>query len=143
MHLDGQYDYNIVPIAPPGTIIIVYDTPSHRRNCAPHGQDGWYIGPALEHYRCYILYITKTHSDRIVETVELFPTEVTLSFVSTTYLATEAVKKLTHALLHPKSAGPFTQVGIEQTLALKCMVAIFRGALPKHRQTPLHQSANQ
>jgi hypothetical protein len=39
---------------------------------AQHGQDGWYIGPALEHYRCYTVYITKTRGDRIVETVEFF-----------------------------------------------------------------------
>jgi hypothetical protein len=34
-HLFGQYDFNRAPMAPPGTRII-----------APHGQVGWYIGPA-------------------------------------------------------------------------------------------------
>jgi hypothetical protein len=34
-HIFGQYDFNRAPMAPPGT---------------PHGQDRWYIGPALEHY---------------------------------------------------------------------------------------------
>jgi hypothetical protein len=49
-HLDGQYEYNRAPMAPPGTIIVVHETPNRRRTWAPHGQDGWYIGPALEHY---------------------------------------------------------------------------------------------
>jgi hypothetical protein len=48
-HIDGKYDYNRVPMAPPVTRIISHETPNHRRTWAPHGKDGWYIGPALEH----------------------------------------------------------------------------------------------
>jgi hypothetical protein len=50
-HIFGQYDFNRSPST--GTRIIAHDTPGRRRTWAPHGQDGWYIGPALEHYRCY------------------------------------------------------------------------------------------
>jgi hypothetical protein len=72
-HLDGQYEYNRAPMAPPGTRIIAHEMPNRRRTWAPHGQDGWYIGPALEHYRCYTVYINKTRSERVVETVDFFP----------------------------------------------------------------------
>jgi hypothetical protein len=65
-HIFGQYDFNTAPMAPPGTRIIAHETPGRRRTWAPHGQDGWYIGPALENYRCYTVYITKTRSNRIV-----------------------------------------------------------------------------
>jgi hypothetical protein len=71
-HIFGQYDFNRAPLAPPGTRIIAHETPGRRRTWAPHGQDVWYIGPALEHYRCYTVYITKTRSIRVVETVEFF-----------------------------------------------------------------------
>jgi hypothetical protein len=48
-------------------------TPPNRRSTwAPHGLDGWYLGPALEHYRCYAVYITKMRGNRIVEIVEVF-----------------------------------------------------------------------
>jgi hypothetical protein len=60
-HIDGQYDFNRAPMAPPGT-----------RTWAPHGQDGWYIGPALEQYRCYTVYINKNRGERVVETVDFF-----------------------------------------------------------------------
>jgi hypothetical protein len=73
-HIDGQYDYNRAPLAPPGTGIMAYETPNRRRTWTPHGQDGWYIGPALKHFRCYRVYITKTRSERVVETVEFLPT---------------------------------------------------------------------
>jgi hypothetical protein len=56
--IDGQYDYNRAPMAPPGTRIIAHETPNHRRKWAPHGKDGWYIGPNLEHYRCYPVYLS-------------------------------------------------------------------------------------
>jgi hypothetical protein len=72
-HIYLQYDFNRAPMAPPGTRIIAHETPNRRRTWAPHGQDGWYIGPALEHYRCYTVYITKTRRERIVETVDFFP----------------------------------------------------------------------
>jgi hypothetical protein len=72
-HTDGQYDYNISPMAPPGTRIIAHYTPSRRRTWAPHDQDGWYIGPALEHYRCFTVYINKTKGEKSFETVDFFP----------------------------------------------------------------------
>jgi hypothetical protein len=49
-HLYRQYDYNRAPMAPPGTRIIADETPNLRYTWAPHGQDGWYVVQALEHY---------------------------------------------------------------------------------------------
>jgi hypothetical protein len=115
-------------MAPPGTRIIAHETPNRRRTWAPHGKDGWYIGPALEHYRCYTVYITKTRGERVVETVDFFPEKITLPFPSAQDLATKAAAELTHALLHPQPAGPFFKVGDEQMIALKRLADIFKGA---------------
>jgi hypothetical protein len=124
-HFDGQYEYNRAPMAPPGTIIIAHETPTHRRTWALHGQCGWYIGPALEHYRCYTVYINKTRSERVVEKVDFFTTEVQLTLQSTRDLATEAAKQLTYELINPQQAGPFAQVGDDQLIALKKLATIF------------------
>jgi hypothetical protein len=72
-HIDGQYDYSRAEMAPPGTRIIAHETPNHRRTWAPHGQDGRYVGSTVEHYRGYTAYITKTISERVVETVDYPP----------------------------------------------------------------------
>jgi hypothetical protein len=61
----GQYYFKRAPMAPPGTRIIAHETPNIRRTWDPHGQDGWYIGPALEHYRWYTIYITKSRAERV------------------------------------------------------------------------------
>jgi hypothetical protein len=71
-HIFGQYDFNRAPMAPPGTRIIAHETPNRSNTWAPHGLDGWYLGPALEHYICYTVHITKMRGDRIVETVDFF-----------------------------------------------------------------------
>jgi hypothetical protein len=127
-HIFGQYDINRAPMAPPRTRIIAHETPNRRRTWDPHGQDGWYLGPALEHYRCYTIYITKTQGDRIVETVDFFPEKITLPVPSPQDLATQAAADLTRALFHPQPAGPLCQVGDAQTIALKRLAAIFEGA---------------
>jgi hypothetical protein len=120
-------------MATPGTRIIAHETSNHRRTRGPHGQDGWYIGPALEHYRCCTVYISKTRSERVLETAAFPPTEVPLPFPSSKELVAQAAKKLTHALLNPKPAGPFCQVGDEQMLALQQLAAIFVGAPPARK----------
>jgi hypothetical protein len=136
-HIFGQYGFNRAPMAPPGTRIIAHETPGRRRTWAPHGQDGWYIGPALEHYRCYTVYITKTRSNRIVETVDFFPQQFILSFPSSDDLATQAAADLTHALLHPPPAGPLYQVGDQQAITLKRLASIFASAKPWNKNNPL------
>jgi hypothetical protein len=136
-HIFGQYDFNKAPLAPPGTRIIARETPGRRITWAPHGKDGWYIGPALEHYRCYTVYITKTRSSRVVETVEFFPHEFKLPFPSSSERATQAAADITHALLHPQPAGPFCQVGDEQAIALKRLADIFGSAKLKREKKKL------
>jgi hypothetical protein len=127
-HIFGQYDFNRAPMAPPGTRIIAHETPNKRRIWEPNVQDGWYIGPALEHYRCYTVYITRTRGNIIVETVVFPPEKFTLPFPSSQDLTTQATSDLTHALLHPQPAGPFYQVGNEQRIVLKRLASIFEGA---------------
>jgi hypothetical protein len=81
-------------MAPPGTRIIAHETPNRRSTWAPHGQGGWYLGPALQHYRCYTVYITKTRGNRIVETVDFLPEKITLPFPTPQDLATQAKRIL-------------------------------------------------
>jgi hypothetical protein len=58
--IGGAFDYNATPLAPPGTKIVIHEKPSVQGSWAPHGLDGWYIGPALEHYQCYRVNVKKT-----------------------------------------------------------------------------------
>jgi hypothetical protein len=58
-----KFDYNATPMAPPGCKVLVHEKPSQRASWAPHGVTGWYLGPAIEHYRCYRCYVAKPNQN--------------------------------------------------------------------------------
>lgn len=58
--LNGLFDYNATPLAPPGTRVIIHEKPDQRGSWAPHGQNGGYVGPAMEHYRAHRIYCSAT-----------------------------------------------------------------------------------
>jgi hypothetical protein len=76
--LNGHFDFNRTPLAPPGTRIIAHEKPDQRASWDPHGVDGYYLGLALDHYFCYQVHITKTKGTRIVDTVEFFPSKISM-----------------------------------------------------------------
>ena len=58
--LNGEFDYNQTPMAPPGTKVLIHDTPQQRRTWDFHVKEGWYIVTAQIHYRCYRILIPET-----------------------------------------------------------------------------------
>ena len=46
-----QYNFLAHPIAPPGIKIQVHEKPEQRASWGVHSVDGFYLGPALDHYR--------------------------------------------------------------------------------------------
>ena len=95
--LDGTFDFNRTPLAPPGTRAIVHEKPTQRCTWALHGIDGWYIGPALDHYQCYRVWIPSTHAERIADTIQFFQ----LFFAPPLYLTVTPLSKLHTNLLTP------------------------------------------
>ena len=68
----GQFDFNATPMAPLGTKIIVHEKTAQRAKWSKHGVAGGYIVPALEHYRCYKVFVTETRSEIIVDVMVFF-----------------------------------------------------------------------
>ena len=123
--LNGAFDFNKTPLAPPGTRVIIHEQTGVRRTWSVHGTDGWYLGPAPEHYRCYTVYCSKTGNERIIDTVEFFPADIRMPRMSSAGNATIAAKELTNALLNPAPAAPFATIGNDQLVALKQLALIF------------------
>ena len=61
--LEGTFDYNRTHLAPPGTKVIVHNKPNRSRTWVQHGVQGYYIGPKIEHYRCYKVFISNTRAE--------------------------------------------------------------------------------
>jgi hypothetical protein len=57
--LHGAFDFNRTPIAPPGIKVMIHEKPPVRGTWQPHAVPGWYLGPAMLHYRCYRVWPAK------------------------------------------------------------------------------------
>ena len=129
--LHGIHDFNATPLAPPGTKCIAHEKSSQRGTWAPHGQQGWYVGAAPEHYRCYKIYIPKTQSTRICDTVEFFPTHCQMPHVSAHDAVLYAANDLITALTKPQLTKSGISFGDDQIGALRKLATIFQCATKK------------
>ena len=68
-HVIGKFDCERNPIAPMGTKVIVLDDPDNRSTWSPHGTRGYYIGPAMNHYRGYRILMEDTRRIRVSDSV--------------------------------------------------------------------------
>jgi hypothetical protein len=48
--LNGHFDFNRTPLAPPGTRVIAHEKPDQWVTWDPHGVDGYYVGTSLDNY---------------------------------------------------------------------------------------------
>jgi len=125
--LNGPYNWDRYPLAPPGCKAIIYEAPAMRGSWASRGTDAWYLGPSADHYRCNIYYVPETRAYRISGSAELFPQhcqvpnlsnnahlkalteelEMTTSKVAQTHKGRALIKALGKAIktiLHPTAA---------------------------------------
>jgi len=123
--IHGAFDFNTTPIGPPGTKVLVHNKPNVRGTWSPHGEEGWYIGPAMDHYRNFKVYIPSTRSIRISDTLAWFPAHVTMPTASSTDLAMAAAYDLTQALLNPAPASALSPLSDSQRNALIQLSTIF------------------
>jgi hypothetical protein len=71
--LNSPYDWNRYPLAPLGCKAVVYEDSDTRGLWASRGVDAFYLGPAMDHYRCDHYYIPDTQAYRISGSSKLFP----------------------------------------------------------------------
>ena len=117
-------------MAPPGTRVVVHEKPENRGTWAPHGVDAWYIGPAMEHYRCYTTYVWSTQAERVSDTVEWFPHEVKMPTASTLELLLAATKDILKCLEQPTHNSPLHPLTDSEQESLKTLTNIFQNNLP-------------
>jgi hypothetical protein len=87
----------------------------------------------MHRYRCQNVYISTTASERIVDTLELFPRTYQLPQLSSTYRLLMTAKDMTDDLQNPHPEVPFSSVRDATIAALTDLEAIFKLKL---RQAP-------
>jgi hypothetical protein len=128
--LNGLFDYNDTPLAPPGTRVIIHEKPDKRGSWAPHGQNGWYVGQAMEHYRAHRIYCSENGYERICDTVEFPPQHCKCPGMSSADAEAIAAADLAHALQQPAPTTPFKQPGTDRMHAIRKLAAIFEEMAP-------------
>ena len=71
--LHGIFDFNRTPLVPPGIRVLVHVKPADRTTWSPHAANGWYVGPALDSYRCYTVWMWDTRATRVCDTLTWLP----------------------------------------------------------------------
>ena len=136
--LNGHFDFNRTPMAPPGIRVLAHVKPAQRTTWSPHAEDGWYIGPAMDSYRCYNIWIWDSRATRICDTVSWFPTKITMPLASSTDLIMAGIKDIHHALLHPSPGSPLAPLTDSHTAALRQLTEVLTSiAAPTPVSTPL------
>ena len=111
-YIYGNFNFAATPLAPPGTKVIVHVDPTIRGTWELNGDQGWYVGPALDHYRCITCYFPRTRTTRICETVTFIPHEVPFPEVNLTDQLTQAAEDIVSILTQPPSpTTPSLQAG--------------------------------
>ncbi|GFH50519.1 hypothetical protein CTEN210_06995 [Chaetoceros tenuissimus] len=95
----GVFDYQKTPLAPPGMKVLAHVLPKERQSFAPHVIKGFSVGPAMNHYRCFRIFIPDTGGTRISDTLRWFPhNDIRMPIASEDVLLRSAVQLLRKAI---------------------------------------------
>ena len=129
-HIFGEFDFNRTPLDPTGTRVVIHNSPNDRISWVPHGKDGWYIGPSMEHYRFHKSCIPKTRAERISDTVEFFPKKFKMPHISSMGATYHSAQDLIYALHNPEPAIPLVKLVDGHKGSFRALLEIFRKANP-------------
>ena len=108
-YIFGRYDYKATPIAPPGSKLILHNKPSQLGSWDPHGTIGYYVGPAMKHYRYFRCYVPTTKAERISDTITFIKHKVPMPNISRAELIYRALDKIAKIASSPPNNLPFVK----------------------------------
>ena len=130
-YLFGNFDFNKTPMVPCGTKVVAHIKPDKNTSWGFKGEEGWYIGPATEHYRCLKCYFPATRSVRVVDTVQLFEHNVTIPSTSTEDHLLQSVEDILTLLQKKSTDLPFLQFGSDTRNAIESIAKLLQRAVPR------------
>jgi hypothetical protein len=81
-YFNGLFDFNKTPLAPVGCRVLIHARPATRQSWDYRAKQGFYVGPALDHYRCYKLIKSEMKQKVISNTGEFRHTYLQIPAVS-------------------------------------------------------------
>ena len=102
-----------MPLAPMGCAVQLFQNSEKRTSWGANAIDGWYLQTSPEHYRCHVIYVKQTKSERVSDTVFFKTKYITQPTLTPADVITKALNDLTQAL-----KGKTNQQGLDQIEAL-------------------------
>ena len=115
-YFNGPFDDAVTPLVPLGSIVMIHNTFNTRKAWDQIGREGFYIGPALQHYRCVTVFDSKTKHVSISDTVVFLYTYLQKSTLTPEYLIVHDVHLLTCLIQDVKSNNTASQLASIQDL---------------------------
>jgi hypothetical protein len=106
----GSFDYNRMPLAPMGCAVQFHIKPDRRKTWGEHSMDGWYLRTSPEHYRCHVVFVKKTQSKRVTDTVFFKHKYITQPEVKPADVIVKAYRDLRAALQGIKNTADSKQM---------------------------------
>ena len=125
--IHGWFDFNRTPFPP-------HARPTQRQTWAPHTFDAWYIGPAMEHYRCYTVWAIQTRQTRVVIQLMWFPKQ-NFPRLTNIDLLRATIEDAITILRNPPQE---TFVGMLETTQRACLIDLFNTLHPQEGTNQKH-----
>jgi hypothetical protein len=113
--------------------VLIHKKPDKRGSWAPHAVDAWYLGPALESYRCYNVWIWDTCSDRITDTVGWIPNNVHVPAITANDIIAASLADIKTAPTIPDNTTPLIPLENSHADDLKSIADILLQRPPKRQ----------
>ena len=107
---NGPFNFDATLLSPIGCRVLIHNKLSTRASWAFRARDGFYVGPALLHYRCFQVVDTTTKSTIIYNTIEFRHNYLTQPAINHANQITHALHFLYSALKETPSAVIDTQL---------------------------------
>ena len=112
MYLFGNYDFNQNPLASFGSKVMIHNKTGKRGSWQYHADEGWYIGPSLDHYRCFQCFNPDTRQVVISDTVQLIEQNIPIPVAKIDEYLRQATDDILNILKKPQDTNlPFLQYG--------------------------------
>eukprot|EP00957_Ditylum_brightwellii_P008465 641890-Ditylum_brightwellii.AAC.1 len=93
-------------MAPPGTQCYINIKPHNRASWEFHAEDAWYVGPALQHYRCFTMVMKEKAAQQITDTIKFKHHGAKVPTVTPAERIAKGVKELTSEVCNEPTDGP-------------------------------------
>jgi len=122
-HVHGTHDYMRKPFAPIGCAVQTHVKPDDRLSWDTRSEPGFNLGTSMEHHRCFRVYVTRTRSTRISDTVFFKHQYITNPAVSPESHVVAAAQQLATALKGNIPAGNETAEALTKVSELFTKIA--------------------